>query len=215
MKKWLVHVTSGFAPVLAFAVVLSVPNARRAESAPRSDCPQFSGEQGGYQVATVFSVDGAPHNVITVPKCLRAGDLLSIRPLRLNPDEYLVLQECKRSACSRAQIVRAWNSSGYMGPYPVLTDKIPIEDGARYLLWMQHVPLPGNGSFRLIERYGPPLVFKPAGALTAYGYARSALQNARKRGPERITKTAQAGTEFVVTFQGGSVVRMQALRPGR
>lgn len=215
MKRWLFRVASGFASVLVFVLVLSGSTARRAESAPRSDCAQFSAGQGGYQVSTAFSADGPHHTVITLPKCLRVGDLLSIRPLRLNPDEYLVLQECKPPACSRAQVVRAWNSSGYMGPYPVLTDKIPIEDGARYFLWMQRVPLPGTETFKLIDRYGPPLVFKPVGALTAYGYAQSALQKARRNGPERITKATQQRTTFVATFQEGSVVRMQALRPGR
>ncbi|MGH8317047.1 MAG: hypothetical protein ACREUL_03595 [Steroidobacteraceae bacterium] len=34
---------------------------------------------------------------------------------------------------------------------PVLTNRIPIEEGVRYFLWMQHVPIPGTGSFRLIE----------------------------------------------------------------
>jgi hypothetical protein len=215
MKRWLSRFASGFALALVPALILSIASANRAQSAPRFDCLQSSAERGGYEVSTAFSVDGARHNVIMLPKCLRAGDLLSIRPLRLNQDEYLVLQECKKAACAQAQVVRAWNSGGYMGPYPVLNDKIPIDDGARYLLWMQHVPLPGNGSFRLIDRYGPPLVFKPIGALTAYGYAQSALRAARGRGPERVTKTAQEGTAFVATFQGGSVVRMQALRPAR
>jgi hypothetical protein len=197
--------------VLTLSVAITV----RAQAAPGSDCPRFSAAQGGYQVSTAFSVDRAHHNLIALPRCLRAGDLLSIRPLRLNPDEYLVLQKCKRSACAQAKVVRAWNANGYMGPYPVLTDKIPIEDGARYLLWMQHVPMPGDGTFRLIDRNGPPLVFKPAGLLTAHGYAQSALEAAKKRGPERITNTVHKGTALVATFQGGSVVRMQALRPGK
>ncbi|MGH8288051.1 MAG: hypothetical protein ACREV7_03365 [Steroidobacteraceae bacterium] len=197
------------AGTLALVLALSASLAPRAQSAPQPPCPSFSAVQGGYRVSTAFA---ARHDVITPPKCLRPGDLLSVRPLRLNPDEYLVLQECRRSACRQAQVVRAWNSSGYMGPYPVLNDRIRIEAGERYLLWMQHVPMPGTDSFRLIKRYGPPLVFEPIGSLTAYPYAQRAIEAARERGPERITNTVAEGSAFVATFEGGSVVRMQALR---
>jgi hypothetical protein len=208
LKRSLTWIASGLALALGLSRILIAG----AEPAPQTACPKFSGEQGGYQVSTAFSVEGARHDVVTPPRCLRAGDLLSIWPLRLNADEYLVLQECKQSAC---EIVRAWNSSGYMGPYPVLGRTIPIEDGRRYLLWMQRVPMPGNESFRLINRHGPPLVFEPIGRLTAYGYAQSALRAAIRKGPERITRTVRKGTTFVATFEGGSVVRMRALHAGR
>lgn len=214
MKAWPPQLASGFALALALPAILALSAilAPRAQAAPEPGCPQFSAVQGGYQVSTAFSVVGEHHAVIVPPKCLRAGDLLSIRPLRLNADEYLVLQKCKQSGC---EVVRAWNSGGYMGPYPVLTNKTVIEAGELYLLWMQQVPIPGIGSFRLISRSGPPLVFEPIGRLTAFPYAQRALQAAKKRGPEKITKTARQGAAFVATFRGGSVVRMQALRPGR
>jgi len=184
-------------------------------AAAASECATFSAAPGGYQLSAAFAVDAIKHAVISPPACLRAGDLLSIRPFRLNADEYLVLQKCNSTDCTQAEVIRAWNSSGYMGPYPVLTHKIPIEEGARYLLWMQHVRVAGQGSFTLIERDGPPLVFRPVGALTAYGYVRSALQAALARGPAPVKKAVQERSTFVATFEGGSVVRMQALRPGQ
>jgi hypothetical protein len=49
--------------------------------------------------------------------------------------------------------------------------------------------------------------------LTAFPYAQRALKAASKSGPERITSAVRQGATFVATFQGGSVVRMQALRP--
>lgn len=206
--------------LLAAALACSASVTRGAEpapsaAAPQGGCPGFSGTQGGYQVSAAFLVDTERRAVISPPECLRAGDLLSIRPLRLNLDEYLVLQKCEPPDCARAEVVRAWNSRGYMGPYPVPQDNIPVRDGARYLLWMARVPLPGNGSFSLIDRYGPPLVFKPQGRLTAFDYVQRALQATRDRGPETVSKTTQEGTAFVATFKGGSVVRMQALRPPR
>jgi hypothetical protein len=208
MRQWRCRLAAAFALALA-----SATPAPRAQSAPQPSCPRFTAVQGGYEVSAAFSVVGEQHAVIVPPKCLRAGDLLSIRPLRLNADEYLVLQKCKPAECSQAEVVRAWNSRGYMGPYPVLTDKIPLEAGTLYLLWMQHVPIPGTDIFRLIERHGPPLVFRPFGRLTAFPYAQRALKAASKSGPERITRAVRQGANFVATFQGGSVVRMQALRP--
>lgn len=209
-KERLLQLASRF----VLALTLWVTVAPRAESAPNTGCAKFSQEEGGYRVSADFAIAAKRHNVITPPACLRAGDLLSIRPLRLNTDEYLVLQECKAADCAHAEVVRAWNFRGYMGPYPVLTNKVPIQPGTRYLLWMQHVPMPGTDSFQLIDRYGQPLVFRPVGRLTAYGYARRALKAATKRGPEKITKTRREDSTFVATFAGGSVVRIQALRPG-
>jgi hypothetical protein len=184
-------------------------------AADAGGCAVFSAAFGGYQLSASFALDAERHAVISPPACLRAGDLLSIRPLRLNPDEYLVLQKCNRADCTQAKVVRAWNSAGYMGPYPVLTDTIFIEEGVRYLLWMQRVHVPGQGIFSLIERDGPPLVFRPAGMLTAYGDSQRALRAALDRGPEPVKKATQEGSTFVATFEGGSVVRMKALRPGQ
>jgi len=155
--------------------------------------------------SSAFRIDPDRPGVILPP----AGDLLWIRPLRLNSDEYLILQKCIDADCSKAQVVRAWNAYGYMGPYPVLTNKVWAEPGVRYLLWMQRVPTSGTGSFRLYERDAPPLIFKPAGSRELF--YRADLKAAQEHGPARITKAQPEGETFVVTFEGGSVVRMQAL----
>ncbi|MGH8305846.1 MAG: hypothetical protein ACRETG_09570, partial [Steroidobacteraceae bacterium] len=122
-----------------------------------------AGRSGGYLVFSDFTVDAEKH-VISPPATARAGDLLQIRPLRLNDDEYLILQKCTSADCTKAEVVRAWNSGGYMGPYPVLSDKIPIKAGAKYMLWMQRVPTRGVENFSLYQRDSPPLVFTPAGS---------------------------------------------------
>jgi hypothetical protein len=108
--------------------------------------------------------------------------------------------------------VRAWNSYGSMGPYPVLTDKIPVVGGARYLLWMQRVAVPGNHTFKEIEREGRPLVFAPFGSLLELPWAREALEAAAARGPTPVERSEQKGSAYVATFQGGSSVWMRALR---
>jgi hypothetical protein len=155
--------------------------------------------------AGVFRIDPDHPGVIAPP----TGDLLWIRPLRLNSNEYLILQKCLDAECSKAQVVRAWNAYGYMGPYPVLTSKIWAEPGARYLLWMQRVPTSGTGSFRLYQRDAPPLVFVPSGPRELF--IRADLKAAQEHGPARISKAEPDGPTFVVTFDGGSVVRMQAI----
>lgn len=153
-----------------------------------------------------FRIDADRPGVVLPP----SGDLLWIRPLRLNSDEYLILQKCLDADCAKAEVVRAWNAYGYMGPYPVLSNKVWAEPGVRYLLWLQRVPISGTGSFRLYQRDAPPLVFVPAGSLELF--QRADLKGAQEHGPSRIRKAETEGTIFVVTFEGGSVVRMQAQR---
>src|SRR5579862_6848037 len=139
---------------LRTATMLALPAAAASAAAPAADsaCETFKPGAGGSLTSVAFSLDAERHAVVSPPQCARGGELLWIHPLRLNPDEYLILQKCASADCSKAEVVRAWNSYGPMGPYPVLTPKIPVESGTRYLLWMQRVPVPGNRTFREIER---------------------------------------------------------------
>jgi hypothetical protein len=175
-----------------------------AETAP------FSKEYGGYLVSTDFSVDGKDHTVISLPVGARPGDLLSIRPLRLNNDEYLILQTCKLPGCTEAQVVRAWNASGHMGPDLVTSNKIPIARDTTYMLWMQRISTKGGNSFSLYERNSPALVFIPAGS--AEIFEASDLAGARQRGPTPVDRSSQESGVFTAKFEGGSVVRMKLLR---
>jgi hypothetical protein len=171
----------------------------------------FQSQGGGYESSNAFSEDPDRHGVIVPPAALRTGDWLLIEPLRINSDEYLILQACVDPDCSKAQVVRAWNAYGRMGPYPTLTKKVRVETGVRYMLWLQRVPTRGNGSFKLIERDAPPLVFVPDGAPELMHMAD--LDAARDHGPSQIKRAQVEGASFVVTFDRGSVVRMRALRP--
>lgn len=175
-----------------------------AERAP------FSQQYGGYLVSTDFSVDAKDHTVISLPVGARPGDLLSIRPLRLNNDEYLILQKCKLPGCTEPQVVRAWNASGHMGPDLVTSNKIPIVRDTTYMLWMQRISTRGGNSFSLYERNSPALVFIPAGSAEAF--EASDLAGARKRGPTPIDRSSQESGVFAAKFEGGSVVRMKLLR---
>lgn len=165
---------------------------------------------GGYQVSNEFTVDPARHSVISPPVDALTGDLLRIRPLRLNADEYLVLQKCNSADCSAAQVMRAWNAAGVMGPYPILSNKVRIEAGAKYMIWMQRISTKGGDGFSLYKRDSPPLVFAPAGP--ARIFAAADLKRALAEGPTPVTGTVKDGHAFVATFEGGSVVRMEVLR---
>jgi hypothetical protein len=170
----------------------------------------FQRQWGGYLTSSDFKVDPDRPGVILPPASVRVGDLLWIRPLRLNADEYLILQKCVDANCSKAQVVRAWNAYGYMGPYPVLTNTVRVQPGVSYMLWLQRVPTEGTGSFHLYERDAPPLTFEPAGSPELFFVAN--LKAAREHGPAQIRTAETKHASFVVTFEGGSVVRMQVKR---
>jgi hypothetical protein len=180
--------------------------------AAQGACRTFKPGPGGSLISVAFSVDAERHVVVSPPRCAGGEEVLWIKPLRLNPDEYLILQKCVSADCSKAEVVRAWNSYGTMGPYPVLTPKIPLESGVRYMLWMQRVPVQGNHTFREIEREGRPLVFMPFGSLLELPWAREALEAAVARGPTKVERSEQKDSAYVATFEGGSSVWMRAMR---
>lgn len=195
--------------VVAGSLALIVPLVCLAADSPPVSA-EFQGHWGGFLTSNAFHVDVDRPQVILPPASLHDGDRLLIRPQRLNSDEYLILQRCLDADCSRAEVVRAWNAYGYMGPYPVLTRTIPIKSGGPYLLWMQHVPGQGVGSFKLYNRDAPPLVFEPVGLRVAYNLQQ--LKQAQEHGPEDIKASHVSDASYVVTFDSGSTVRMQALR---
>ena len=172
--------------------------------------PTFTTQYAGYRISNEFTIDPERHSVISPPADTVAADLLWIRPLRLNGDEYLVLQKCNSADCADAQVVRAWNAFGPMGPLPILSDKVRMDAGAKYLIWMQRISVKGGDTFAQVGRDSPPLVFAPAGP--ARIFAAADLKEALIHGPTQISRASKEGGAFVVTFKGGSVVRMKVLR---
>jgi hypothetical protein len=171
---------------------------------------EFRDHWGGFLISTAFRMDANRPEVILPPASLREGDQLWIRPQRLNSDEYLILQRCVDQGCTKSEVVRAWNAYGYMGPYPVLTRNVQVQSGGPYMMWMQHVPVLGTGSFHLYARDAPPLVFVPVGARADIDQAE--LKTALSQGPEAIKRAQTKGSKFEATFADGSTVQMQALR---
>ena len=79
------------------------------------------------------------------------------------------------------------------------------------MVWMQRISVKGGDSFSLYNRDSAPLVFAPTGPARLFEAAD--LKGARQSGPTPIAKSTTDGAAFVGTFEGGSVVRMQILRP--
>jgi len=172
--------------------------------------PALATHHDGYLISNEFTVDAERHIVISPPAGASADDLLWIRPQRLNGDEYLVLQRCNLADCSDAQVLRAWNAFGSMGPLRVLSNKVRVAAGATYMIWMQRISVKGGGTFPQFERDSPPLVFAPAGP--AGIFAAADLKGALRHGPTKISRSSKEGAAFVARFEGGSVVRMELLR---
>jgi hypothetical protein len=200
---------SGYCPSYLPRLLLIGLLSSLAATTPAAE-KQFTPQFGGYLVSTDFRIDNDSHAVIYLPAEARSGDLLSIRPLRLNNDEYLILQKCNSPDCTQAQVVRAWNALGHMGHDLITSNKIRIETGASYMLWMQRISTQGGNSFSLYKQNSPPLVLIPEGPPELF--EASDLLGAREHGPTRIQKSYVAGTAFITKFEGGSVVRLQLLR---
>jgi hypothetical protein len=205
-KESVVAQQSRLFPVLLSIATLPMSNLMAAPAVTSA----FASESGGYEISNAFSIDPLNHSVVSPPQGARAGDLLWIRPLRLNADEYLVLQRCKSADCSDATVVRAWNAYGAMGPLPILSNKVRIEAGATYMIWMQRIVIRGGGTFPTFQSASARLVFVPSGPQRLF--AAADLSAARQAGPTPIAKASEESRSFVATFQGGSVVRMQMLR---
>ena len=92
-----------------------------------------------------------------------------------------------------------------MGPYPILSNKVPIEKGAKYLIWMQRIPTKGAESFPSFIRDSPARVFSPAGP--ARIFAAADLKGALAHGPLLVTNSAKEGLTFVAKFEGDKAVR--------
>ncbi|HET7593362.1 MAG TPA: hypothetical protein VFK00_10205, partial [Rhodanobacteraceae bacterium] len=59
---------------------------------------------GGYVISGNFKVDPRMPYVVFPARALVEDDILSVHPVHLNDDDYLVLQECVASDCSRAHL---------------------------------------------------------------------------------------------------------------
>lgn len=178
--------------------------------------PPWTEHHGGYEISGNFKVDPRMPYVVFPAHALVKDDILSVQPLRLNDDEYLVLQECAAADCSQAHLVRAWGYTGALTPVGNSDYRVWIRHENKYFIWLMRLPEilssdcagcpAGFTQFSLIS---PPLTLVPAGSAAAHH--RLELQDETISHPVPVKSYKHEGATFVVTFAGGSVVRVRRM----
>jgi hypothetical protein len=165
---------------------------------------------GGYVISGDFKVDPRMPYVVFPAQALVKDDILSVRPLRLNDDEYLVLQECAVADCSLAHLVRVWGHTGALTPIGNNDYRIWITHENKYFIWLMRLPdIPSPVGFTQFSLISPPLTLIPAGREAALH--RFELQDEKISHPIPVKSSMHEGATFVVTYAGGSVVRIRRM----
>ncbi|APG03311.1 hypothetical protein BJI69_04895 [Luteibacter rhizovicinus DSM 16549] len=176
----------------------------------------YTESHGGYLVSGDFRTDPRMPGVVFPATALVEGDVLSIEPQYLNGNDYVVLQECASDDCSTSRIVRVWSSvEGH--PIGGRNDRrilIPHEN--KYWIWAKRLPEISHPDcdtcathFTSFVRLGPPMTITPNGEEVRYH--RSELEAAASADPLPVTKQEHEGSTFVITFAGGSTVRIRRM----
>jgi hypothetical protein len=155
--------------------------------------------------------------VVFPAQALVKDDILSVQPIHLADDEYLVLQECATADCSQAAIVRVWDAGGATTLVQNSEYRIWIKHENKYFIWLKRLPWISSmagcqqcGSrFTSFVRMSPPLTLIPDGQAAAYN--RKALAAAEAADPIPVQSQKHEGSTFVVTFEGGSTVRIRRM----
>ncbi|MEO7051745.1 MAG: hypothetical protein ABI128_08775 [Rhodanobacter sp.] len=168
----------------------------------------YTTAHGGYLISGDFKVDPHIPSVVFPTQPLVKDDILSIQPIRLADNEYLVLQECATANCSQADIVRVWNTDGATTMVQNSDNRIWIRHENKYFLWLKRLPWI-HSHFDMFEGVSPPLTLVPDGPLAAYN--QQALAKAYLEDPVPVVSEKHERSSFVVTYAGGSTVRIKRM----
>jgi hypothetical protein len=174
--------------------------------------PAYTSHHGGYLISGDFKVDSRMPTIVFPSQPLVADDVLSVQPVYLADDDYLVVQECASADCSRASLVRAWHPGGVATEIQNDPYRILIKHENKYWIWVKHLPLSasvGRHFYTRFEPFSPPMVLMPSGELAAYNH--EALLAAENEDPVQVKTQAHEGSTFVVTYQDGSIVRIRRM----
>lgn len=177
----------------------------------------YTSTHGGYLISGDFKVDPRMPEVVFPAQALVKNDILSVQPVHLADDEYLVLQECATADCSQAAIVRVWDADGATTLVQNSADRIWIKHENKYFIWLKRLPWLGvrmdcplcGSHFTSFERMSPPLTLIPDGQLAANH--QEALAKASVEDPVPVASQKHEGSTFVVTYVGGSTVRIKRM----
>lgn len=207
------------------APVSSAQSAPVLTSPPQTDMPginvtaPYTSTHGGYVISGDFKVDSRMPTVVFPGQALVKDDVLSVQPVHLNDDEYLVLQECASADCRQAHLVRVWSAGGAQGLILGNDARVHIKHENKYFIWMQRLPESQMAvcagcetGFTSFQSYSPPMVLVPTGTLAAYEHQ---SLDASSLAPVPVAKQAHEGSTFVVTFEGGAVVRIRRMHSAR
>ena len=179
--------------------------------------PAYTSQHGGYVISGDFKVDPRMPYVVYPAQALVKDDILSIEPIHLNDDEYLVLQECASADCSQASLIRVWDTLGPTSWVKNSANRIWIRHENKYFLWLKKLPdVPAGWTcqgcpahFTVFEQYSPPLTLIPDGELAQK--FRTELAAVDSYPPLKVKSQEHEGSTFVVTYEGGSRVRIRRM----
>jgi hypothetical protein len=178
--------------------------------------PAYTSHHGGYLISGDFKTDPHIPSVVFPSQALVKDDVLSVEPVYLADTDYLVVQECATADCSMASIVRVWNADGAKTATRNSEDRIQIQHENKYWIWVKRFPeafLAGCDNcgehYNNFEPFSPPMVLVPTGQLAAMN--KDQLTAARTEDPVQIQSQTHEGSTFVVTYEGGTIVRIRRM----
>ncbi|MFC3651233.1 hypothetical protein ACFONN_06745 [Dyella humi] len=210
--------TSWRAWIVAAACLPGLAMAQKTLSPVNVTAPAYTSHHGGYLISGDFKVDPRIPSIVFPSQPLVAEDVLSVEPVYLAGDDYLVVQECASADCSRASVVRVWHPGGVATEIQNDANRILIKHENKYWIWVKRLPLASTMGcddcndqhfYTSFEPFSPPMVLMPSGELAAYN--REALLAARTEAPVPVKEQSHEGSTFVVTYEDGSTVRIRRM----
>jgi hypothetical protein len=207
----------------SLALASLVARAQTTLPAVKVTAPAYSSQHGGYLISGDFKVDPRMPAVVFPAQALVKDDILSIEPIHLQDNEYLVLQECASADCHEASLVRFWKSDD-IGGNDARHNRVWITHENKYFIWLKRLPEVsavgcGQGLFNTtagcsshfssFQQISPPLILIPEGDLAAFH--QDALQKAIEADPVHVTQQTHEGSTYVVIYEGGSTVRIRRM----
>jgi hypothetical protein len=190
------------------------------------NAPPYSSQHGGYLISGDFKVDPRMPSVVFPGQALVKDDILSIEPVHLQDNEYLILQECASADCHEASLVRYWSSAD-VGGDNTRHNRVRITHENKYFISLKRLPdVSGQscgqgwlkfdpnatkcgGHFTTFQQISPPLMLIPTGELAAYH--QEVLQKAIQADPVQVAQQTHEGSTYAVTYEGGSTVRVRRM----
>jgi hypothetical protein len=176
----------------------------------------YTESRGGYLISGDFKVDPRMPSVVFPATALVEGDVLSIEPQYLNGNDYVVLQECASDDCSTSRIVRVWSSVEGRPVGGGNDRRVLIPHENKYWIWAKRLPEISHPDcetcstrFTSFERFGPPMTITPTGEEARYH--QTELDAVASADPLPVTKQQHEGSTYVITFAGGSTVRVRRM----